>query len=219
MRERSGLSRRPAWPRTIPAGGFRKGPQGALGRHDLRFRLSPDGSRLAVASRLGIRLYGPFTGAEAALLGGQAIHSVAYSPDGRHLDSTGSPTVRLGPWPAATASRSRAQLRHIRNLLSRCPHLGQAAVMTGCDLDGSAFPANRLRSRLHWRVEETKMQELQSRRGSEQTSTISQLFRGHPSCASRTPLSHPAISGARPGGCRTTRPCPVHARQGLKTRC
>jgi len=46
---------------------------------------SPDGSRLAVASSIGIWLYDAYTGEESALLTRHThgVHSIAFSPDGR----------------------------------------------------------------------------------------------------------------------------------------
>ena len=50
---------------------------------------SPDGTRLAVASSIGIWIYATATGQEVALLTGHtsAVLSVAFSPDGRTLAS------------------------------------------------------------------------------------------------------------------------------------
>ena len=54
-------------------------------------RYSPDGTRLAVASSIGIWLYDTATYQEIALLAGHTdpIHSIAFSPDG-HTLATGS---------------------------------------------------------------------------------------------------------------------------------
>ena len=66
---------------------------------------SPDGTRLAVGSNIGIWLYDAHTRAEIALLTGHTgvVMSVAYSPDGGTLASgsgRGDGTIRL--WDATT---------------------------------------------------------------------------------------------------------------------
>ena len=64
-------------------------PKGVLarlgkGRIGVGMAYSPDGTRLAVASNLGIWLYDAHTGTEVALLAPHTgrVHSVAFSPDG-----------------------------------------------------------------------------------------------------------------------------------------
>ena len=58
---------------------------------------SPDGSRLAVGSSIGIWIYDARTGAEMALIGGHTsyVESVAFSPDGTIL-ATGSSNTLAG---------------------------------------------------------------------------------------------------------------------------
>lgn len=59
---------------------------------------SPDGSRLAVASSIGIWIYDINTGSEAAFLNGHTEHvtSVSFSPDGKTLVSASSDwTIRI----------------------------------------------------------------------------------------------------------------------------
>ena len=66
-------------------------PEGAIMRlgkgttHDIAY--SPDGTRLAVASGIGVWLYDAHTGAEITLLKTQpvGVRSVAFSPDGNTL--------------------------------------------------------------------------------------------------------------------------------------
>ena len=87
-------------------------PEGARARlskgklHDIVY--SPDGSRFAVASGIGIWLYDAHTGAEIALLTGHtgSVLSVAYSPDGSTLASgSWDGTIRL--WDAVTGEHQQ----------------------------------------------------------------------------------------------------------------
>ena len=85
---------------------FGKGEVGvAGGGRDHAVVYSPDGTRLAVASSIGIWLYDATTGAEVALLTGHTdgVTSVAFSPNGKTLASGGSlgeGAIRL--WDVAT---------------------------------------------------------------------------------------------------------------------
>ena len=65
-----------------------KGARARLGKgaiNDIQF--SPDGTRLAVASSIGIWIYDAHTGEELDLLKGIGVLSFAYSPNGRFLIS------------------------------------------------------------------------------------------------------------------------------------
>ena len=82
-------------------------PEGAkarLGKGAIEESLvfSPDGTRLAVASSIGIWLYDTHTGAEVALLTGHTgpVISVAFSPDGNTLASGNQKAIQL--WDAHT---------------------------------------------------------------------------------------------------------------------
>ena len=69
----------------LPDGAILRLGKGVLGGSDRAIAFSPDGIHLAVASGIGIWIYGVETGGEVALLNGgrpALIRSVAYSPDG-----------------------------------------------------------------------------------------------------------------------------------------
>ena len=81
-------------------------PEGAIARlgkgsiNEIAY--SPDGTRLAVASSIGVWLYDATTYQEVALLTGgkDDVHSVSFSPDGSTLASGSLHTVRL--WDVET---------------------------------------------------------------------------------------------------------------------
>ena len=92
-------------------------PEGAKARlgkgsiNDIKY--SPDGTRLAVASSIGIWLYNTTTYQEIALLTGHTddVRSVVFSPDGRTLASRGyNKTLRL--WDAVTGTHKRTLTGH-----------------------------------------------------------------------------------------------------------
>ena len=93
-------------------------PEGAKmrfgkGRLSGSIAYSPDGTRLAVASGIGIWLYDTATYQEVALLSGHAfaVYSVAFSPDGQTIASGNSDgTVRL--WDAHTGEYKQSLTGH-----------------------------------------------------------------------------------------------------------
>ena len=93
-------------------------PEGAkarLGKSDINsLAYSPNGSRLAVATELGVWLYNARTGDEVALLKGDwrwnSVTSVSFSPDGQTLAGGSGMTVIL--WEAETGERIRTLEGH-----------------------------------------------------------------------------------------------------------
>ena len=84
-------------------------------------RYSPDGTRLAVASSIGIWFYDTTTLQEIDLFTGHTswVTSIAYSPDGGTLASGGGwedNTIRL--WDAVTGEHKRTLTGHSWTVLS-----------------------------------------------------------------------------------------------------
>ena len=91
-------------------------PEGAKARlgqgwiNELKY--SPDGTRLAVASSIGVWLYDAQTYEEIALLTEhtQGVNSIAFSPNSGTLASGGrNGTIRL--WDAVTGERQQTLIR------------------------------------------------------------------------------------------------------------
>ena len=75
----------------LPDGALARLGKGGIGWGDRAVAWSPDGTRLAVASVIGIWLYDAATGAEVALLSHPfRVWSVSFSPDGALLASSSS---------------------------------------------------------------------------------------------------------------------------------
>lgn len=96
-------------------------PEGAIARlgkgriRDIKY--SPDGTRLAVASSVGIWLYDAETYQEVALLTQEpnadervGFNSVAFSPDGETMASASESTIQL--WDVATGTPLRIFTKH-----------------------------------------------------------------------------------------------------------
>ena len=82
----------------LPNGALARLGKGSIGGGDRAVAWSPDGTRLAVASSIGIWLYDTDTGAEVVLLTGHtsSVNSVAFSPDGQTLASGGDDDTIVG---------------------------------------------------------------------------------------------------------------------------
>ena len=94
--------------------GLPRGAKARLGKGSIEnIAYSPDGTRLAVGSRVGIWLYNPHTGSEVALLTGHTswVNSVAFSPDGSTLASgSEDDTIRL--WDVRTGEHKVTLTEH-----------------------------------------------------------------------------------------------------------
>ena len=86
-----------------------------------KITLSPDGTLLAVASSIGVWIYGVHTGEELVLLTGHTgdVTSVAFSSDGSTLASgSADSTVRL--WEVSTGTHLKTLKGHAGGVTSVC---------------------------------------------------------------------------------------------------
>ena len=104
-------------PNTFAQGYTQSGlPEGAtarLGKGSINeIAYSPDGTRLAVASAIGIWLYDAQSGQELNLLIGHtdSVNSVSFSPDGQTLASGGALGIAL--WDVPTGSEKQRLTEH-----------------------------------------------------------------------------------------------------------
>ena len=100
----------PQWP--LPDGAIARLGKGSVG--DIAY--SPDGSRLAMASSLGIWIYDAYTGAELALFTGIDVVAIAFSPDGNTIAS-GNGDATVGLWDVVTGQQ-KSVLRGHRGYLT-----------------------------------------------------------------------------------------------------
>ena len=94
--------------------GLPEGAKARLGKGKINeIKYSPDGTRLAVVSTVGIWIYDAQTGEELELIRGHTseVNSVSFSPDGNTIASGGEDrTVRL--WDANTGSEIHTLTGH-----------------------------------------------------------------------------------------------------------
>ncbi|MDE0297628.1 MAG: hypothetical protein OXN17_03270 [Candidatus Poribacteria bacterium] len=93
-----------------------EGAKMRLGKGEITCKIaySPDGTRLAVASSIGVWLYDANTGAEVSLLTGHSeeVYAVAFSPDGSVLASGGNRDAIIRLCDLRTAKATHALVGH-----------------------------------------------------------------------------------------------------------
>ena len=145
-----------------------------LGKGTIReIQYSPDGTRLAIASGIGIWLYDTATGQEVALLTGHmgGVGNVSFSPDGRTLASVSGREIRL--WNAVTGVPTHTQTLtgHTDTVYSLAfsPDGNDllpvgVGVRSGCGMRSRASPRTRRHSPGHpwqclWRSVQSRWQD------------------------------------------------------------
>lgn len=118
-------------------------PEGAkarLGKGVLNdMQISPDGTKLAIASSIGVWLYDVNTGDETALLSGHTdvVRHVVFSPDGKMLASgANDKTVRL--WDVKTGQNLQT-LTTPEDLVSSLKFLRDGKTLVGQNWKGSVI--------------------------------------------------------------------------------
>ena len=117
--------------------------KGAIGRGDRAVAFSPDSTRLAVVSAIGIWLYDVATGTEVALLGGHTggVTSVAFSSDGTLLAS-GSQDETVKLWAVATHTNIATLRGHTDGVWSVAFSPDGKMLASGAGDPGVRFPAD-----------------------------------------------------------------------------
>ena len=106
----------------LPEGALARLGKGSVAWGDRAVAYSPDGTRLAVASNIGVWLYDAHTGDEVALLIEHtslvySVYSVAFSPDGKTLASASEDgTVQL--WEVSTGQVKASLKGHTHHVHS-----------------------------------------------------------------------------------------------------
>ena len=102
-----------------PQWGLPEGAKARLGKGSIsKIQYSPDGTRLAVASSIGIWLYDTVSNQEASLFTGHtSVVSVAFSPDGGTI-AGGSRGATIQLWDADTGKHLRTLKGHTHAVVS-----------------------------------------------------------------------------------------------------
>ena len=120
--------------------GLPEGAKARLGKGVITdMQLSPDNTRLTIASSIGVWLYDVSTGGETALISGHTdvVKHVAFSPDGKMLTSSADDkTVRL--WNAQTGGNLQT-LAIPKGTLFSLKFLSEGKTLVGVSWQGIVF--------------------------------------------------------------------------------